>query len=73
MERRLCSGQVAFAIVLTAHRDEVQRTSRVRFDTQRRAEVCQTDAEVGRSELCPLVIAPRDSPRAGVGDRRYGN
>jgi len=44
MERRSRAGQVAFVIVLTARRDEVERTSRVRFDTRQRAEVCQTHA-----------------------------
>ena len=47
MERRSRAGRVAFVIVLTARRDEVQRTSRVRFDTRQRAEVCQTCARNG--------------------------
>ena len=42
MERRSRAGEVAFFIVLTAPRDEVQRTWRVRFDTRQRAKVCQT-------------------------------
>jgi hypothetical protein len=44
MVRRSRAGQVALVIVLTARRDEVQRTSGVRFDTRQRAEVCQTQA-----------------------------
>ena len=39
MERCSRADQVAFFIVLTAHHDEAQRTSRVLFDTTERSEV----------------------------------
>jgi hypothetical protein len=41
MERRSRTGQVARVIIWKARRDEVQRPSRLRFDTGQRAEVCQ--------------------------------
>jgi hypothetical protein len=42
MECRSRTGQVAFVVVLTARRHEVQGTSQVRFDTRQYAEACQT-------------------------------
>ena len=52
MERRSRAGQVACVSVVTARRDEVQRTSRVQFDTRQHADVCQTSARKGPVRDC---------------------
>ncbi len=57
MGRRSRAGQVAFVIVLTARRDEVQRTSGVRFDTRQCAEVCQTWRTTDMSETASLCAS----------------
>ena len=68
MGRRSRAGQVALVIVLTVRRDEVQRTSGVRFDTRQCAEVCQTWARNRHVGNRLAVRQHRSYDRQGLAD-----
>ena len=63
MARRSRAREVAIVTVLTVRCDEVQRTSRVRFDAPQRVEICQNRV---RKTLSGIASPTRVTPPSQV-------
>jgi hypothetical protein len=73
MERRSRAGQVAFVIVLTTRRHEVQATSPVRFDTRQRRGLSDLRVQNPEKKRLGCASPMRAAPKQNCLDLRTPN